>query len=126
MNSNDPKFREIFAALRADDADRVPPFRLPPDAIRSPREMFPVWALRSSWIAAGAAAVVAFVLFRADSLVRTEPSVASAEDWSALSDWTAPTDKLLASSGTVWETSSMTDAWIAGQADGSAMSSAKD
>ena len=78
------------------------------------REIEPGFALSWLRLAAGAAALVAAIfLLTTFQKHQTTPTV-DVEQWAALTEWSASTDGLLASSSAVWgsKISTATDSWI--------------
>jgi hypothetical protein len=86
---DDPDLRRAFAALRADDAGRVPPFRAAAAA-------GPVRPRPAPWLGGllAAGALVGAVLLT----VRPGPAPVPSPPWPA-EHWTAPTDFLLRTPG---------------------------
>lgn len=110
MDADEKKFRELFARFRAEDTAGAPPFHTsirprvsPPEGVRHP-----AWP----WIAAGAVASITAVLLLLGRPAENGTTVATAEDWSVICEWSAPSDTFLTMSIPSWSTPVWTDQWL--------------
>lgn len=113
MNSEDQKLREYFGALRAADTSRVPSFhRLVRMPVPMSDRQTSSFSLRA-WMAigAGAAAFAAFA-FSFHGEQKNPETMALEEQCLAIANWNPTTDVLLASGGSMWNNSSVTDELI--------------
>ncbi len=110
MGADENKFRELFAAMRREDAAAAPPFHssIRPRVSRREGARHPAWP----WIAAGAFASIAAVFFLVVRPAENGATFANAEDWSVICEWSAPSDTFLTMSTTSWNTPAWTDEWL--------------
>ncbi|MBE2179467.1 MAG: hypothetical protein IAE97_03265 [Chthoniobacterales bacterium] len=110
MDADENRFRELFAAVRRDDAAAAPPFHssIRPRVSQPESVRHPAWP----WIAAGAFASIVAVFFLVGHPAENGATFTNAEDWSVICEWSAPSDTFLTMSTTSWNTPTWTDQWL--------------
>ena len=121
MNQDDNKLRHLFRELRDEDAQRGPSFdrvmrRAESGHEVEPRSVLVWWQVGVSAAFMVVLCVTIFVFHHGKKQqISTVAEAADTQKWTAFSNWSAPTDGLLAMSGNSWGSSTITtptDSWL--------------